>query len=66
MELIWNNPSPNRTADRPLEWEVISRNGTSTVIRADEIQAVRDRKVNRAVKEAVNDVQTVLSAYFCF
>jgi hypothetical protein len=66
MELVWNNPSPNRTVYRPPVWEVIRRNGTSKVIPTHEIQAIAVRKLNHRVKEACNDSQALFSPYFCF
>ena len=61
MELVWNNLSPNRTVYRPLEWEVILRNGISKVIPAPEIR----HKLNYGVKEVSNDWQALFSP-FCF
>jgi hypothetical protein len=66
MELVWNNPSPNRTVYRPSVWEVIRRNGTSRVIPAHEIQAIADRKLDHRAKEVFNDLQTLFSLYSCF
>jgi hypothetical protein len=63
MELLWNNPSPNRTVYRPSVWEVLDRNGTSRVISAHEIQSIAEHKLPRAAKEAFNDLQTL---FFCF
>jgi hypothetical protein len=66
MELVWNNPSPNRTVYRPPGWEVIRRNGTRKVIPAHEIRTIAVRKLNHRVKEVCNDSQAFLSPYFCF
>jgi len=65
MELVWSNPSPNRTVDRPTVWEVFRRNGTSRVIPACEIQAMADRKPDHGVKAVFHDLQTLFSP-FCF
>lgn len=66
MELVWNNPSPNRTAHRPLVWELLRRNGTSRVISDNEVQAMADRKLVHGANEALTEVQTAFAAYFCF
>ena len=66
MELVWNNPNPNRTIYRPPVWELIRRNGTSRLILAHQIQAVADRTPDPGVKEVFNDSQTVLAPYFYF
>jgi len=65
MELVWSNPSPNRTVDGPTVWEVFRKNGTSRVIPAYEIQPMADRKSDHGVKEVLHDLQTLFSP-FCF
>ena len=64
MELVWNNPSPNRTVYRPPVWEVIHRDGSSRAILAHEIQAINCHKLEDGMKEAVAVVATGL--VFCF
>jgi hypothetical protein len=66
VELVWNNPSPNRTVYRSPVWEVIRTNGTRRVIPAHEIQAMADSKPDYGVKEVSSDLQTLSSPYFCF
>lgn len=66
MELVWNNPSPNRTIYRAPVWEIIRRNGTGRIISAHEIQAIADRKLDYRAKEVFNDSQVSFLAYFCF
>ena len=63
MELVWNNPNPNRTVYRPALWEVLSRNGTPRLISAHEIQGFAKRKLDSTAKEAFNDLQGL---FFCF
>ena len=65
MKIVWNNPSPNRTFDRPLVWEVSRRNGTSRSIPAHEIQPTAGRKLKHGVKEDFNDLETLFSSGFC-
>lgn len=65
MELVWNNPSPNRTVYRPAVWEVIHKDGSSRVIPVDEIQAITCRKLEHGVKDAGAVVATGLGI-FCF
>ncbi len=65
MELVWNNPSPNRTVYRPSAWEVIRKNGTRKVVRADEIQTIADQKADHGAKQVSNDLQPLFSPYFC-
>jgi hypothetical protein len=66
MELVWDNPSPNRTLDRPAIWEVVARDGTTSVISVDEIQAFADRKTSHGVNEIVSGLESLASLYFCF
>ena len=49
MKLVWNNPSPNRTVDRPTVWEVFRRDGTSRTIPAHQTRAIADRKLELGV-----------------
>ena len=57
MELVWNNPSPNRTAYRPPVWEVIGRNGVTRLISEDELQAIAERKLIHKAKDVLNELQ---------
>jgi hypothetical protein len=66
MELVWNNPSPNRTVDRPTVWEVFRRDGTSRAILAHDTRAIADRTLELRIKEEFNDLQTLFSSGFCF
>jgi len=66
MELIWSNPSPNRTVYRSPVWEVIRTNGTSRVIHVRQVRGIADLKLGHGAKEIFNDLQTSLSVYFCF
>jgi hypothetical protein len=66
MKIVWNNPSPNRTVDRPLVWEVFRRNGTSRSIPAHEIRPIASHKLDHGVKEDFNDLQILFSSGFCF
>jgi len=59
VELVWNNPKPNRTIDRPAVWEVTRRNGTTTFINTHTVQAVADRDRDDGEEEIFND-------YLCF
>lgn len=58
MELVWNNPNPNRTIYRPPMWEVIGRNGATRVISDDELQAIAKRKPSRSAKDVLNQLQS--------
>jgi hypothetical protein len=66
VELVWNNPNPNRIAYRPSAWEVIGRDGTTKVVAADEIHAIADPKLAHGEKNVRDDVKTSFAAYFCF
>jgi hypothetical protein len=65
MELVWNNPSPNRKVYRPSVWEVMHKEGSSRVIPVHEIQAITSRILERGVKEADAVVATSL-VFLCF
>lgn len=64
MDLVWNNPRPNRTVDRPLGWEIVRRNGTRRVLPDPGIQAISDCK-DHGVKDAGAPVATGVLG-FCF
>ena len=66
MKIVWSNPSPNRTVDRPLVWEVSRRNGTSWSIPAHEIQPIAGHKPDHGAKEDFDDLRTLFSSGFCF
>jgi len=66
MELVWNNPSPDRTVDRPAAWEVIGRDGTKRVFSTDEVQAIADRKIAHRANDATHGMESLVSLYFCF
>jgi len=66
MEVVWNNPRPNRTLHRASLWEVVARDGTTMVISSDEVQAIADRKMAHGVKDVTNGSESLLSLYFCF
>ena len=66
MELAWNNPSPNRTVNRPSAWQVIRRDGTSRVIATHEMQATAGHNLEHGVKEVFNDFQIWVSPHLCF
>lgn len=66
MELVWNNPSPNRTVYRPPVWEVIGRDGTSRVISDHEVQAIAARRLDHGAKDVLNELQTGFSLSYCF
>jgi len=66
MELVWNNPSPNRTAYRPPVWEVIGRNGVARVISDGEIQAIAERKLIHSAKDVLNQLQAWVLCFCCF
>lgn len=66
MDLVWNNPNPDRTANRPPAWEVVARDGTMRVISADEVRAEAGRKIAHDVKDVANASESLLSLSFCF
>jgi len=66
MELVWNNPNPDRTANRPPACEVVARDGTRRVVSADEVQAMADGEIAHDVKDVANASESLLSLYFCF
>ena len=63
MELVWNNPSPNRRAYRAPVWEVLRRNGTRKLISTHEIYGIAEHKLDLPAKEAINDLP---GFFFCF
>jgi hypothetical protein len=66
MKIVWNNPRPNRTLDRPLVWEVSRRNGTSRTMPAHQIQPAAGQRLDHRVKEDFDDLETLFSSGFCF
>jgi len=64
MEIVWNNPNPSRTLDRPLIWEVLARDGTPRVISAAEIQTMVHS--NLLLKEVRKGSHSLLLLGFCF
>lgn len=66
MELVWYNPSPHRTMNRPSTWELIGRDGTIREISAHQIPAMAERKRDHQEKQQFDDLQIVLPAFFCF
>jgi len=66
MELVWNNPSPNRTVYRPPVWEVINRDGTRRVISGHEVQAIVKSKVDHGAKDVLNQLKARVPFFNCF
>ena len=64
MELVWDNPNPNRTVERPSVWEVVRRNGSSKIVSVGEIQRISARKL--AARDALRELQTPLAVFLCF
>ena len=66
MEVVWNNPRPNRTLHRASLWEVVARDGTTMVISADEVQAMAGRRMGEKLDSDANGLENAFSLYFCF
>jgi hypothetical protein len=66
MELLWNNPNPNRTLHRPPVWQVIRRDGTRRSISDHEVQAIAEREVDPSANDALSPLQARVPLFYCF
>jgi hypothetical protein len=63
MVIVWDNPNPNRTVNRPDVWEVIHKDGSTRIVASSEIASIR--KPENGLKKS--DAAAAASAIgFCF